>query len=104
MKGRIYAVAWTWMKSRIVATKREGNDRMRVWKKWYERQGWKVLRSGPEAYIATHPDTGERHSIVFHEYDEETHERIWSPPKSRRKIEEKTNVVPIRRGRKPIGA
>jgi hypothetical protein len=75
---------------------------MRVWKTWYERLGWKVHSSGPDAYIATNLETGERHAVAFHEYDAETHERLWEAPKSKPKVERPKQPV-HRRGRKPVG-
>jgi len=47
---------------------------LRAWKKWYERQGWKVTNHGT-GYFATSPQ-GERHSISLHEYDPESKERL----------------------------
>lgn len=80
--GRIFAVSWHWRKHRIVKTKKEGDRVMRVWKRWYERQGWKVrsLGHGNDGYLAYAPDygiedwnrhgpDGKVHTISLHEYD-----------------------------------
>jgi hypothetical protein len=98
----IYAVLWTWRNHKIVPTKKAGREEMQRWKWGYEQQGWKVVTSGPDSYIATNPETGERHAVAFHEYDPETHERLWTPPKrpKPKPAEEKPHP---RRGRKPVG-
>ena len=72
-RKKLYAVAWTWRKHRIVKTKKRGNEVLKVWKRWYERQGWTV-RSHPTGYFAT--KNGERHAASLHEYDFETKERL----------------------------
>ena len=70
---KIYAVAWTWRKHKIHKTKKRCEERLRVWKRWYERQGWTVIRMG-SGYIAER--AGERHSVSLHEYDAATRQRI----------------------------
>lgn len=72
---------------------------MVLWKKWYERRGWSVRSSGSDAYIATSPD-GEQHSVVFHEYDAETRQRIDTPIRVAKPRVVSTEPKP-RRGRKP---
>jgi len=72
-KRPIYAVAWTWRKHKIHKTKKRCEQRLKVWKRWYERQGWTVRRMGT-GYWADGPD-GEKHVISLHEYDRDTLER-----------------------------
>ena len=73
-KRPIYELAWTWRKHRIYKTKAQAQVKLRVWKKWYERQGWKVYKVG-EGYFANGPN-GERHAASIHEYDRDTKERV----------------------------
>ena len=73
-KRPIYAVAWTWRKHKIHKTKKRCEQRLKVWKRWYERQGWTVRRMGT-GYWADGPD-GEKHVISLHEYDRETRARL----------------------------
>lgn len=96
---RIYAVVWTWRHNRRVVTKKRGTQKMRVWKRWYERQGWSVHSLGSDAYAATSPDGETRHSIVFHEYDE-NNERVYKElrPKAAPVVRDPT-VAPKRVGR-----
>jgi len=73
-RPKVYAVAWTWRQSRVHKTKKRCEQRLKVWKRWYERQGWKVYRMG-SGFLAEGP-AGERHAITLQEYDRETHERL----------------------------
>jgi hypothetical protein len=73
-KRPIYAVAWTWRQHKIHKTKKRCEQRLKVWKRWYERQGWTVRRMGT-GYWADGPD-GEKHVILLHEYDRDTKERL----------------------------
>jgi hypothetical protein len=73
-KRPIYAVAWTWRQHKIHKTKKRCEQRLKVWKRWYERQGWTVRRMGT-GYWADGPDR-EKHVISLHEYDRETKERL----------------------------
>jgi hypothetical protein len=73
-RPKIYAVVWTWRKHRIVKTKKRGTEVLKVWKRWYERQGWKVT-SCPSGYFAANAK-GDRHAISLDEYDKETKERL----------------------------
>ena len=73
-KRPVYAVTWTWRQSRVHKTKKRCEQRLKVWKRWYERQGWKVYRLG-SGYWAISP-AGEKHAISLHEYDATTHERL----------------------------
>ena len=91
---RIYAVVWSWRKHKIVRTKKEGAEELKAWKMSYEAQGWKVRRSGPDAFIATHPETEKQKSIVFHEYDAETKERLY--PEVKIRVKPEVPVVPKR--------
>lgn len=90
---------------KIVSTKKAGRDEMRAWRLRYEELGWKVSGLGRDAIKAEHPAVGGlAHAIVFHEYDAETKERIWEPP---RKLSKPTPVPAApkpRRGRVPVGA
>ena len=72
-RQKIYAVAWTWRQHKIHKTKKRCEQRLKVWKRWYERQGWTVRRMGT-GYWADGPD-GEKHVISLHEYDRDTLER-----------------------------
>lgn len=56
---------------------------MRVWRSWYQRQGWVVNSLGPDAYAATAPDGETRHAIVLHEYDAETKQRLYKEFKAK---------------------
>ena len=80
--GRIFAVGWHWQKHRVVLTKKEAERVMRVWKAWYERQGWTVRSRGHgnSGYVAYAPDykledwsrygpDSKVHSVGLHEYD-----------------------------------
>jgi hypothetical protein len=71
---KIYAVAWTWRQHKIHKTKKRCEQRLKVWKRWYERQGWTVRRMGT-GYWADGPD-GEKHVISLHEYDAQTRGRL----------------------------
>jgi hypothetical protein len=73
-KRPVYVVTWTWRQSRVHKTKKRCEQRLKVWKRWYERQGWKVYRLG-SGYWAISP-AGEKHAISLHEYDKETKERL----------------------------
>ena len=73
-KRPVYAVTWTWRQSRVHKTKKRCEQRLKVWKRWYERQGWKVYRLG-SGYWAISP-AGEKHAISLHEYDATSHERL----------------------------
>ena len=72
-KRPVYALCWTWRHHRVYKTKAQAQRKLRVWKRWYERQGWKVTNH-PEGYFAA--KGSERHSISLHEYDKETRERL----------------------------
>ena len=98
----IYAVVWTWRKWRVTPTKKEAQRRQKIWKRWYERQGWKVAAWGEDTYVATSQATGERHACLVHTYDRETRQRIY--PKVRAKVERPAVEKKPRRGRKPVGA
>lgn len=102
---RIYAVVWTPRQHVIVPTKKAGRDKLRAWKASYERAGWALRTSGPDAYIATEPLLGIRRAIAFHEYDSTTHERLWEPPKPQAPTSRTApNTPKPRRGRAPVGA
>ena len=60
---RVVLLRWTWNKGRILNTKRAAHHKMKVWRRWYERQGWTVKGYG-ESMIARSP-SGERHSITL---------------------------------------
>ena len=70
-RGVVLAVVWTAKKHRLVKTKKAGRELMMVWKKWYERQGWKVLPLAG-GFAARHPDGERRHAVGLHVYDIET--------------------------------
>lgn len=72
-KRSIYALCWTWQKSRVYKTKAKAEVKKRAWKRWYERNGWKVT-SHQTGYFATKGK--EQHSISLHEYDRDTKERL----------------------------
>jgi hypothetical protein len=112
---RTYAVVWTWKKHRIVATKKRGIEVARVWKRWYERKGWRVrsLGQGLEGYLAYAPDykyedwndhgpDSRVHVCSVHTYDAETKERIYPKPPTVREKREAVETVRRRRGRKPV--
>lgn len=71
LRNRIYVLCWTWQKHRVVLQKNEAEHLIRVWREWYERQGWHFRGS-----VAIHPETKEAHACVLHEYDATTYERI----------------------------
>lgn len=83
-RKRLYAVAWSWRKSRIVRTKKRGKEVLRVWKLWHERQGWKVRANGG-GYMAYSPDYKLGRDVFayplvrscsLHEYDPDSKERL----------------------------
>lgn len=63
---------WTNGAGKPVKTKKRGAEKMKVWRSWYERQGWKV-RSMGEGYVAypknwsDDPIPSLRHAIVIRE-------------------------------------
>ena len=71
---KTYALVWTWRAHRVYKTKGKAQAKLKVWKKWYERQGWKV-HSHATGYFAANKE-GDRHAISLHEYDRETRERL----------------------------
>lgn len=77
---RLYAVVWTWRSSKMFPSKsskfpwKSAEHRTHVWKRWYERQGWKVS-SHQAGYFAAGPN-GERHVVLIHEYERDTHQRL----------------------------
>jgi hypothetical protein len=73
-KRPTYALVWTWRRRKVTKTKAAATSKMRTWKRWYERQGWKVTNHA-EGYFARHP-SGELHAITLHEYDAKTGERL----------------------------
>ncbi len=87
---RQFVVCWTWKQHRRVKTKKRGNEVLKVWKRWYERQGWKVqsVYGDTEGYIALAPGyenvlhwngpfpSDFLHSISLREYDPISKERI----------------------------
>lgn len=83
-KRPIYALVWTHRRHRVYKTKARAQVKLKAWKRWYERQGWKV-NSHATGYFAVSPDatlqgaaakSTERHAISLHEYDRDTHERL----------------------------
>lgn len=92
----LLAVVWSWRQHERVPTKKAGRDMLKRWKEWQEALGHTVRTCGPDTYVT---DT---EACVLHEYDPETHERIWwKPPKPR--VERAPRPPAKRRGRKPIG-
>lgn len=74
-KRPVYALSWTWRQGKVYKTKVKAQAKMKAWKKWYERQGWKVISiPGQSGYFAAKGN--ERHSIALHEYEKETLVRI----------------------------
>jgi hypothetical protein len=61
----IVELSWTWNKHRVCKTKKAANHHMRVWKRWYERHGWTVRRSG-EDFVAL--KDGRREAITLRVY------------------------------------
>lgn len=86
-KDRIYAVCWTWKKHRIVPTKKRGEEVLRVWKRWKERQGLSISRLG-DGYVARR-EGALTESISLHTYDVITKERIY------RETDSSAKKVPI---------
>ncbi len=72
-KKPVYALVWTWRKHKLVKTKALGTRKMRAWKKWQERNGWKVTNH-ETGYFASR--AGELQSMSLHSYDASTKERI----------------------------
>lgn len=56
MAGTPTMLVWTWQKGRRFKTKGEAQAKLRVWKKWYERRGWRVLGNATSGYLAYSPD------------------------------------------------
>ena len=75
MSRPIVAVVWTWKKHSVCKTKKRAHEKMRAWRKWYERQGWTVRGNATTGYIAYHDDH-ERHACTIHHYDPLTRERL----------------------------
>lgn len=70
----IYALVWTWKAHKVCKTKARATRSMKAWKRWYERQGWKVVKLA-NGYLAV--KAGERHEVIaLHEYDAATHQRL----------------------------
>ena len=90
----IYALSWSWRKSRIVKTKKRGQLVMKAWRRWHERNGWTVRtgnRWNDPTLIAYAPDYQPHHwgqpgpngrvrVISLETYDAETKERIYPKP------------------------
>lgn len=53
-----YLLCWTWGMTKPVKTKKRGTELMNVWKRWYERCGWTVVRSRAGGYLAFPPGQG----------------------------------------------
>lgn len=73
-RKKLYYLIWTWQNSRPFKTKVKAQAKLKTWKRWYERQGWKVTKLGA-GHLAESPD-GQRHVVQLHEYDALTHERL----------------------------
>lgn len=58
MTRRSWYLFWTEGHLKRVKTKKRGEELMRVWKKWQERQGLTVQRRG-DAYVARSPSWSE---------------------------------------------
>ena len=56
MSGTPTILVWTWRKGRRFPTKGAAMAKLKVWKRWYERQGWRVIGNGAMGYIAYAPD------------------------------------------------
>jgi len=76
-RGQIIAVCWWPTGHRITGTKKEAERVAQVWKRWYERLGWTVMRTG-SAFRATKftPDNIEVHGFDVHTYDARSRERL----------------------------
>ena len=73
-RGRVWVVFWTWRGHRVVLTKAKGAQVVKAWKNWHRRKGWEIRGD-----IATHPETGERHSVALRELSSENLQRITLP-------------------------
>lgn len=56
MAGTPCVLAWTWRKTRRFGSKGEAERKLKVWKAWYERRGWRVTGSLKSGYVAYAPD------------------------------------------------
>lgn len=72
-RKKTYALVWTWQNHRVFKTKGKAQAKMKTWKKWYERNGWKVTNHAAGYFAAK---GNERHAIALHEYDAVTLERL----------------------------
>lgn len=71
----IHAVRWTDSRARIVRTKKRGHELLMVWKKWKERQGWKVRGSAGSGYVAESP-AGVLEAAALRSYNPATLEQL----------------------------
>lgn len=80
--GRIYFLVATrktgggaWKRTPTeVKTKKHATERMAAWRRHHESAGWQIEKVGD--YLVARKDE-EARSIGLHEYDAETHERIY---------------------------
>jgi hypothetical protein len=56
MAAKPTLLLWTWRKGRRFETKGEAKKKLKVWKRWYERLGWRIMGNESDGYIAYAPD------------------------------------------------
>ncbi len=80
---KTYALAWTKDKIRPFKTKagkkkpwESAEPKLRVWKRWYERQGWTIFGSARGGWHIARSPEGVLHAAIIREYDQERKKRL----------------------------
>lgn len=80
---KTYALAWTKDKIRPFKTKagkkkpwESAEPKLRVWKRWYERQGWTIFGSAAGGWHIARSPEGVLHAAIIREYDQERKKRL----------------------------
>lgn len=80
---KTYALAWTKDKIRPFKTKagkkkpwESAEPKLRVWKRWYERQGWTIFGAATGGWHIARSPQGELHAAIIREYDAERKKRL----------------------------
>ena len=85
---------------RLVKSQAEGKRLMVIWKRWYERKGWKVHGNQEHGFLAWDPEIGYSrdkahtcHLMIFRRQDE-SWVRDYKPPKSLTDEEVRAKYLP----------
>lgn len=65
---QLIVLAWTRDRHKILKTKKRAHQLMKVWRRWYERQGWTVKNFGDAESMIAVSLTGDRHAITLRTY------------------------------------